>query len=245
MDEKLTLNHVSVHFGGLRAIENVSADFRSNAITGLIGPNGAGKTTLVSAITGFVDITRGEISFGQVRLSKTRPDLIVKHGIARTFQVPGVPGELTVKEILDTTIYHTSKHVQRLGFSNSADIAAFCKIEKFLEVKCNSLTLPQLRRLEIARALSSGPKLLLLDEVMAGLGLGDVQETSLLIRKINKFGIGVVMIEHVMSIIRDLCQDVIVLNHGKILTRGEPEIALQSPEVQKAYLGEDINFDDV
>lgn len=243
--EILTVKNASVHFGGLHAIDNVSLGINCDQITGLIGPNGAGKTTLVSAITGFVDLYRGEIKFGSKQLSGTRPDLITKWGIARTFQVPSMPGELTVREITDTAISYTKQRVKHFGFESVVDIASFCGIEAFLDISCGSLTLPQLKRVEIARALACGPRLLLLDEAMAGLGISDIQDIIALVRDIHQLGAGVVMIEHVMSVIRSLCDEVFVLCEGKVLSHGSPETVLQAPEVQRAYLGEDIDLDDI
>ena len=245
MEDKIVIENLSVHFGGLKALDQVSIKFPFQKIIGLIGPNGAGKTTLVSAITGFVPLAQGNVFFGGKKLTGLRPDSITKSGIARTFQIPGMPGKIRVREIIDTVMAFTEQHATHLGFADAEGVAAFCRITPLLDTECRFLTLPQLRRLELARALACGPRIILLDEVMAGLGVQDIRETLTLIQAIHKIGVDILIIEHVMSVIRSLCHYVFVLSSGKLLADGTPEEVLISTEVRKAYLGEDYSLDGI
>ena len=245
MEEELVIQNVSVHFGGLKALDNISITCPPKKIIGLIGPNGAGKTTLVSAITGFATLASGEISFRGKKLSGLSPNLITKCGIARTFQIPIIPKKLNVREILDTAMAYTEHHAKGIGFASPEGVASFCRMTQLLDTECRSLNLPQLKRLELARVLACGPRIILIDEVMAGLGIQDTQDTLVLLQEIYKLGVGILVIEHVMSVITTLCDYVFVMSNGKLLTEGVPKEVLRSPEVQKVYLGEDISFDDI
>ena len=245
MEEKLVIQNVSVHFGGLKALDNVSVRCPPKKIIGLIGPNGAGKTTLISAITGFSNLASGDIYFNGINLTGLRPDLIVKCGVARTFQIPIIPKKLKIGEILHTAMAYTEHHAREIGFTSPESVAGFCRITHLLDTECRFLTLPQLRLLELARVLACGPRLILIDEVMAGLGIQDTQDTLSLLQAIHKLGVDILVVEHVMSVIITLCHYAFVMSNGKLLTEGDPEEVLRSPEVQKAYLGEDISFDDI
>jgi branched-chain amino acid transport system ATP-binding protein len=237
--------NASVHFGGLKAIDNLSIDIFKNQITGIIGPNGAGKTTLISAITGFVPIVTGTIRYGKAPLSSLRPEFIAREGIVRTFQIPAIAEDISVQNLLNTVIINTNSRAIKYNLESAEDISNFCSINHLLDKSCNKLSLPQLRRLEIARVLSCGPDFIFLDETMAGLGELDISETLKLIRKIFNLGIGIIMIEHMMNVIKSICDRVIVLNFGTLLSEGNPLAVLMSSAVKEAYLGSEIDYESV
>lgn len=237
---KLECQDVSVHFGGLKALDKVSTAFQLTGITGLIGPNGAGKTTLINAITNFTHVTGGKVLMQGEDITSRRAYRIARKGVVRTFQIPRTPSGITVHELLDTSIAYTHNAVSaRCGLRSAKEIAEFCSIQGQLYSDCGSLSLPQLRRVEIARALSCGPVILMLDEAMAGLSAEDIQDNIELVKKINGLGVGFIVIEHVMSVIRDLCQHTVVLNNGRWLMEGTPEEVFASEAVHQAYVGSD------
>jgi branched-chain amino acid transport system ATP-binding protein len=234
----IEIESVTVAFGGLRALDGVSVAIESDRITGLIGPNGSGKSTLVNAISGQIAAADGVIRIDGRDVTRMRSDRIVQLGLARTFQTPRFPPQLTVEEIVAVPmIYGRGADHLLPDLRTAADIAGFCGLGARRFTACQNLTVTEMRRLEIARALACGPSLLLLDEVMAGLSHADSGEVMELIRKINRAGVTVVIIEHLMRVITALCDDLIVLNNGKLLARGAPSIVLADAAVREAYLG--------
>ncbi|WP_342641388.1 ABC transporter ATP-binding protein [Rhodoligotrophos ferricapiens] len=234
----LATRNAVVSFGGLNAVNNVSLVFEQGQITGLIGPNGSGKSTLVNLISGQIPPTAGEVFLGDTKISVLRPDQIVAQGLARTYQIPKVPPELTVEEVISVPLIYVGRRDRLInGLTDERSIADFCGLMPVFRRPCAQLSVPDLRRLEIARALACGPSVLLLDEVMAGLSHEDAYQVVRIIRQIHAAGLTIVIIEHVMRIIADLCGGVVVLNNGSVLARGTPEQALSDPAVREAYLG--------
>jgi branched-chain amino acid transport system ATP-binding protein len=234
----IEVESVVVAFGGLRALDSVSVAMESSRITGLIGPNGSGKSTLVNAISGQIPATAGTIRVGGRDVTRMRSDRIVQLGLARSFQIPRFPPQLTVEEIVAVPlIYGRGANHLLPELRTAADVAAFCGLGARRLTTCQNLTVTDMRRLEIARALACGPSVLLLDEVMAGLSHADSIEVMELVRKINRSGVTVVIIEHLMRVITTLCDDLIVLNNGKLLARGSPSVVLADDVVREAYLG--------
>jgi branched-chain amino acid transport system ATP-binding protein len=234
----VTVDSVVVAFGGLRALDGVSLTFSRNTITGLIGPNGSGKSTLVNTMSGQYRATSGSIRFGLNDITHLRTDRIVKLGMARTYQIPRVPPQLTVEEVIAVPVIYGRGKVHLLpGLDSAAAIATFCGLGPFLNVPCQNLSVTDMRRLEIARALACGPSVLLLDEVMAGLSHADSIGVMDLIRKAHAAGMTIVIIEHLMRVITSLCQHVVVLNNGKLLATGAPADVLSDAAVREAYLG--------
>lgn len=233
----LEYRNVSMHFGGLRATNDVSFCVGRNEIVGLIGPNGAGKTTLFALASGFLDPTHGEIRFDGRRVDKLLPPDICAAGLVRTYQIVRPFGEMTVLEnVMIGAFLHNratadarsaAKEVlQRVGLaSRSGQIA-------------RTLTLAGRKRLEVAKALATRPKLLLLDEVMAGLNPVETREMLDLIQGIRKEGISVLVIEHNMQAIMRLSDRIVVIHHGKKIGDGEPATIASDPQVVAAYLGE-------
>lgn len=233
----LSASSVVVAFGGLRALDGVDVDFAGDAITGLIGPNGSGKSTLVNAMSGQIHPRGGAIRFGEADITTTRADRIVRLGLARTYQIPRMPPQLSVEDVLAVPLRYGRRGHLPQGLASPAAIAGFCGLGAMLHRPCAGLSVTELRRLEIARALACGPAMLLLDEVMAGLSHADSLEVMEVVRNVHAAGIGIVIIEHLMRVITALCHRVVVLNNGALLTAGTPAQVLADPAVREAYLG--------
>jgi branched-chain amino acid transport system ATP-binding protein len=234
----LSVANCTVAFGGLRAIDDVTLDVPANTITALIGPNGSGKSTFVNMVSGQIPPRSGDIRLGDTAITGMRPDLIVHRGLARTYQVPRVPKELTIEEVISVPLlYATSDRPLPGGARDANDLARYCGLRPALTTRCGQLSVSDLRRLEIARALACRPSMLLLDEAMAGLSLEDTDQVIGLVREIHTSGVTVVVIEHVMRIIARLCGHAIVLNQGRLLAQGAPHDVLTNDSVREAYLG--------
>jgi branched-chain amino acid transport system ATP-binding protein len=234
----LRIENCTVAFGGLRAIDDVTLDVPDGAITALIGPNGSGKSTFVNMVSGQIPPRRGRIMLDGEPLEGLRPDRVVHRGLARTYQVPRVPKELTIDEVISVPLlYARSDRPLPSGAQTSSDLARYCGLRPDVHTRCAQLSVSDLRRLEIARALACRPRLLLLDESMAGLSLEDTDQVIGLVREIHESGVTIVVIEHVMKIIARLCGHAIVLNQGKLLAQGSPEGVLTDQNVREAYLG--------
>lgn len=229
----------TVAFGGLKAVNDVTLEIPGGRITGLIGPNGSGKSTFVNMVSGQIPPAAGSVLLEDRRIDGLRPDRIVNLGLARTYQVPKVPKELTIGEVISVPLGYVraATGAPATDLKSERDIAAFCGLSLPIDTPCGQLSVPDLRRLEIARALACRPRMLLLDEAMAGLSLADTEQVIGLIHHIHETGVTVVVIEHVMRIIARLCHHVIVLNNGSLLAQGEPHSILTDPDVREAYLG--------
>lgn len=233
----LELDEATVRFGGLTALDNVSVHLDADAITGLIGPNGSGKSTLINMVSGQVHAASGSVTMLGKDITGARAHTIVRHGLARTFQVPRVPKNMTIADILAVPMTFVRLRERHAALSTPQLILEFCGIEQTLNTKCSALSTPELRRLEIARGLACAPKLLLLDEVMASLPANEADAAIAIIRAIRDLGICVAIVEHVLPIITGVCDTVLVLDHGKLLTQGTPSEVLANTQVQEAYLG--------
>ena len=234
----LAVEDLTVAFGGLKALDGVSLSIAAGEITGLIGPNGSGKSTLVNTVSGQLPVRGGRIRLRGGDVTGRRPDRIVRAGMARTYQIPRVPPTLTVEEVLSVPLLYAGRDRHRLpGLGDAASIAAFCGLGPLFRRFCGDLSVTDLRRLEIARALACAPDLLLLDEAMAGLSHEDSVQVMGLIRNVHEQGISIVIIEHLMRVITSLCHRVVVLNNGRLLAEGAPATVLADQAVREAYLG--------
>ncbi len=235
----LVIDDVSKSFRGLRAVAAVSFDVRAGSITALIGPNGAGKTTLFNVIAGVFAPDRGRIVFAGADVTGRRPDLICHAGIGRTFQIVRPFPGLSVEENVTIGALRTGTAVSAAR-RRAGDILDLLGLSAKARELAGTLTLPERKRLEVARALATEPKILLLDEVMAGLRPGETDEMVAVFRKLNaETGITIFLIEHVMRAVMALSQDVVVLNHGRLISRGTPADVVRDPAVLECYLGED------
>ena len=237
----LEVKNLSQDFGGLRALAKVSFRVMRGEIVGVIGPNGAGKTTLFALLSGFLSPTHGEISFMETSIAGMRPDKLCRLGIARTFQV--------VRPFLEMTVFENVKAAAVFG-KPTRPIAAEIhqEVEGILESTglsslahhiSHSLSLPERKRLEVARTLATHPELLLLDEVLAGLNPREVEEAIPFIRSLNtERKISILMVEHNLRAIMGICRRILVLNFGQLIFDGAPEAAVEDSEVIRAYLGE-------
>jgi branched-chain amino acid transport system ATP-binding protein len=235
----LELKGVCKNFGGLKAVSQVSLDLEGGEILGIIGPNGAGKTTLFNTITGFYKPDEGEIRFEGERLIDLKPHQICQKGMVRTFQIVKPFLQLTVLENVVIASLNRTKDVQE-ATRKALKTIEFIGLKDRVDTLGTGLTLPHRKRLELARALATEPKLLLLDEVMAGLTPTEVDELIRLLKEVNNKGITILLIEHVMRGVMALSKRVVVLNYGEKIAEGVPEEVVKNRQVIEAYLGEEF-----
>jgi len=233
----LAIEHVSKRFGGLRAIVDVSFTIGDNEVVFIVGPNGAGKTTLFNLITGFVRPDEGHIRFRDVDITKTTPDAAARLGIGRTFQIVKPLRNLTVLEnVMLGAFLRTSRAAEARKVAE--EVLAFLQMEKLSGQMALGLPLAALKRLEIARALATGPKLILLDEVVAGLPTGEALALAAILKRLPERGVSAVGgVEHVMQVVMRVAHRVVVLDRGGLIAEGTPEDVVHRKEVIEAYLG--------
>ena len=229
---------LTMRFGGLTAVDHLDLYVTEGEAVGLIGPNGAGKTTAFNMISGAYKPSEGSVIFMGEDITKLAAPEVCKRGIGRTFQVVRPFGDLSVLEnVMVGGFVHTNKTAEARKIAE--DVLRLVSMDHIANRKAKDLTLPQRKRLEIAKALATKPKLLLLDEVLAGLNPTEIEEAIVLIRKINSNGISVLMIEHVLQATMAICSRIYVLDYGKPIATGSPEEVTSNPDVIKAYLGDD------
>ncbi len=239
MNALLEVSTVAKSFRGLKAVAEASFEVVQGEIVGMIGPNGAGKTTIFNLVAGVFAPDRGQIRFAGNRIDGLRADQVCGAGIGRTFQIVkpfaglSVLDNVTVGALRRTSgVAAAKKHaaaiVERLGLAAKRDLPA------------STLTLPERKRLEVARALATRPQLLLLDEVMAGLTPTECDQMVEVFRELNRTdGLTILLIEHVMRAVMALARHIVVLHHGEIISRGAPDEVVRDPAVLECYLGEE------
>ena len=224
-------------FGGLHAVAGVSFEMAAGEIVGLIGPNGAGKTTLFHLISGFAAPDRGEVRFEGATTRGLRPHEICRRGLARTFQiVKPFPGLTVLENVRVGALARTPTF--GAATRKAREVLALVGLEDRADRTARGLTLADRKRLELARALATEPRLLLLDEVMAGLTPTETERIIEICRAINARGIAILLIEHVMRAVMALSRRVVVLSQGQVLAAGAPDAIARDPRVVEAYLGE-------
>lgn len=232
---------VSKSFGGVKAVNQVSFQAQEKEIIGLIGPNGAGKTTLFNLITGFLKPDEGQIYFQNRDITNLEPHRICQLGIGRTFQVVRPLSTLTVLENIVTAAL-----LRHNNYRDAKEYAIYISQVMGLASKINKIAggipVADKKRLGFAQALATGAKLLLLDEVAAGLNATEVDEFLNIIRKVSLEGLTIIMVEHVMKAVMDVASRILVLDHGELIAQGRPEEVTKNEKVIKAYLGDQYKF---
>jgi branched-chain amino acid transport system ATP-binding protein len=254
--ELLKVNNLSIMFGGLKAVSDFNITINEGEIYGLIGPNGSGKTTVFNMLTGVYRPTTGEIKLGTSSIVGCKPYEITKYGIARTFQNIRLFKNLTVLDNVRLSYHFKAKNgvassILRLPLyfkeeniikKNAMELLKIFNLESSAYEYAENLPYGKQRRLEIARAIATGPKLLLLDEPAAGM---NPQETMDLLETVKfvkeKFNLSVLLIEHDMKFVMNLCDKIIVLDHGQIISKGTPDVVKKDPKVIEAYIGEEVD----
>jgi len=232
----LELDNVTKVFGGLSANSGVTASVERGSITGLIGPNGAGKTTLFNCICGVSPPTIGRVIFDGVELRNMRPELISRLGISRTFQISRVLGDMSVLEnvMIGAFLRYRRSNVAQ---QKAMDVLEFVGLVDNRSAPAKTLTAGSQKRLEVARALATEPKLLMLDEAMSGLTPAETALAVALIVSIRERGITVLLVEHVMEVVMPISDAVLVMDHGTLIASGAPQTISKDPAVIEAYLG--------
>jgi branched-chain amino acid transport system ATP-binding protein len=236
MTDALVITGLSKRFGGLRAVQDVSFTVKQNETMALIGPNGAGKTTSFHLITGFHRADSGSVkAFGR-EIVGSKPHDVCALGLARTFQVAKPFGAMTVLANVMTGAFLRDRHVAAAR-EKAREAIAFVGLSAREETRAKDLTTIDQRRLEMARALATQPKILLLDEVMAGLNPSEIDQAVALVDKLSHAGLTIVIVEHVMRAIMAVARHIVVLDHGQKIAEGAPKEIVENPEVIRAYLG--------
>jgi len=236
MADALVISGLSKRFGGLRAVQDVSFTVAENETLALIGPNGAGKTTTFHLITGFHRADSGSVkAFGR-EIVGLRPHQVCALGLARTFQVAKPFGAMTVLDNVMTGAFLRDRHVAAAR-DKAQEAIDFVGLSARAKTPAKDLTTIDQRRLEMARALATDPRILLLDEVMAGLNPSEIDQAVALVGKLSARGLTIVIVEHVMRAIMAVARRIVVLDHGQKIAEGAPRDIVENPEVIRAYLG--------
>jgi branched-chain amino acid transport system ATP-binding protein len=248
----LEISDVSVSFGALRAVSEVSLTVRPGKITALIGPNGAGKSTAFNAMTGYVKVESGSVRLGDLDLTMMRPDRVSKHGLVRSFQKKSIFPGMTVRENLRVGLHRTEQKsllAAMLGLPSHhrsedqltgrvRDMARLVGLHRELDTPAETLAYGRQRMLAVGVCLSAQPRFLLLDEPTAGLNSSESEQMAGLLRAVRNHGIGILLVEHDMKFLLNLSDHVVVLNAGRKIAEGTPGEVQENPEVRVAYLGE-------
>jgi branched-chain amino acid transport system ATP-binding protein len=236
MSPLLVVDAMTKRFGGLTAVDNASLEVNAGSITGLIGPNGAGKTTLFTLIAGFEQATSGQVRFEGREITAMPAHRRAEVGIARTFQIVQPFAGLSVRENIAVGAF--LRHARRADALAKADaVGREVGLGPQLDQSAGQLTVAGRKRLELARALATEPRLLLLDEVLAGLNPSEIRDMMPVVQAIRHGGVTILIVEHVMQAVMSLCDTVYVLAQGRIIAAGAPGAVARDPKVIEAYLG--------
>ena len=234
----LKVSGLTKRFGGVAAVNNVSFEREAGRIVGLIGPNGAGKTTLVNLVTGVHRASAGTLQFDGADVTGQRPYESARRGLSRTFQiVQPFPRMSVLENVTAGALYAGGARTLGEAREVAMEQLRFVGLEAQSAQPAAALTLPSRKRLELAKSLAMKPKLLLLDEVNAGLNSAEIVQAIELIRAIAARGVTILLIEHLMKVVFSLCDELLVLHHGELIARGQPQAVAQDAKVVEAYLG--------
>lgn len=238
MSEILQIEHLSKHFGGLKAVNDFSMTVEKGEIHALIGPNGAGKTTLFNLVSGFLTPSAGTITFDGKNVTNDKSYHLCSKGLVRTYQIVQPFRGMTT---LDNVMVGGFTHTDRVSLAREKAMRALqiVKLDQKAAVQARNLNLCEQKRLEVARALATEPKLIMLDEVMAGLNPTEVAEVMDIVLEIRELGITVVIIEHIMQAVMSISDNITVLSFGQKIAEGVPSEIATNPEVISVYLGSD------
>ena len=237
-DAILEVRKLSKLFGGVRAVDNVSFSLGRGEIVGLIGPNGAGKTTLVNLMTGVLPATSGTVLFEGVDVTRQKPHQAARRGLARTFQIVQPFPEMTVLEnVTAGTLFAAKAGSIRAASEEARKHLEFVGLSKLAAAPARALTLPDRKRLELAKGLAMRPRVLMLDEVNAGLNSSEIDSALELIRRISANGVTIIIIEHLMKVVFSLSHRIFVLHQGALISQGKPSEVAADERVIRAYLG--------
>ncbi|WP_342641456.1 ABC transporter ATP-binding protein [Rhodoligotrophos ferricapiens] len=238
MTDLLEMRDVSVRFGGLAAVSNASLTIAPREVHALIGPNGAGKSTVINCISGFQRLAAGELFLNAVPLAHMAPSAVARRGIARTFQTPQLFGRLSVADNIRVAHQRLNRAETGVAPLSVEELVRLVGLSGSEDVPAERLAYGQQRLLEVARALATAPRLLLLDEPAAGLSSEEVDRLASLVRMIaGELGISVLFVEHNVPLVRRIADRITVMNHGLVIAAGAPEDVLADPAVITAYLG--------
>jgi len=240
----LKCSGVSKRFGGLQALKNVDFTVNDGEIVGIVGPNGSGKSTLLNLISGVYKPDSGQILLSDEDISDLHSHEICAKGITKTAQtVQSFPEMTATENVLTSVLFNKKKTEKIMSLDRAHELLAFVGLNKDkFDIKAKNLNVVELRRIQLAKALATNPKFLLLDELLTGLTPKESDEAIALIKTINKQGVTVLIVEHVMRVIMGLCDRVIVLQHGEKICEGSPKTVCSDENVIKVYLGKRIDF---
>jgi branched-chain amino acid transport system ATP-binding protein len=235
----LEVKELSKHFGGVVALDGVNIKVDKGELVGIIGPNGAGKTTLYNCVTGFYPPTSGKVFFDGKDVTGLPSHKLCRMGMARTFQIPRPFMSMTLLENVMVGALGAGMSL-REAKEKAKEIVSFLKLEEQANKPISKLNFNYRRRCELARALATNPKLLMLDETFAGLNPSEIDEMVKLVRKIHESGVTIMLTEHVMKVVMSLAERIVVLHQGKVIAEGLPREVVNDSRVVEAYLGQKI-----